>query len=567
VFAWSTGDGQVGGMSTARSGRYIPAIVVTAIGVGLSILSWTRAMEERQVGVGNVLGSLADETTSTIEAQLDREVNALRDLATFWQLHGLMSERPWSYHTRVTMEYFPGIQWIAWLPPDSTRARFLARDGTARPEPGVLGAARRLGAEPSPLIQERWGEAFDLRVFLPVGSPHESVAMLAGAIRVDSLWLREHMPPTGNLSVKLTSDKGRELVLRAAPAGAPHWTRLRRVLNSPSGTRVEVELVPRPEFLQHIATPWPNLFLVTGIFLSIAIGVVMVQFQRSREYSGVLAGINRSLDLRIAELSRRDLELNALNNELDERVRVRTEELTNALREVETFSHSVSHDLRSPIGAILNYTAVVEEEYGSKLDDEGRRLLERIRGAGLRANQLLGALMEYATSGVSLHKPTVLDMRAIAEGGYAEAVARENDARDVEFTVDDLPPAFADAVQVHRIFSNLIGNAVKYSRGRSPRGVDVHGRANGVECTYWVHDNGPGFDPARAPEIFEPSRSLLGDPAGGTRLGLATVAKIVHRQGGRVWAESDGKTGATFYFTLPTAGRRNDEGSSGPPRR
>jgi len=567
VLEGSTDDRHAVGVPAVRSRRYAPAILVTAIGIGLSILSWTRALEERQLGVANVLGSLADETTNTIEAQLDREVDALRDLATFWQLHGVTPERPWSFHTRVTMEQFPGIQWIAWLPPDSARTRVLARDGAARLEPGILGAARRLRAQPSAHIQELWGDALDLQVFLPVGSPHESVAVLAAAIRVDSLWLREHTPPTGNLSVKLTSDKGRELVLRAAPVGAPDWTHLRRVFNSPSGSRVQVELVPRREFLRHIDPPWAYLFLVTGIFLSIAIGVVLVQIQKSRDHSSVLAGINRNLDLRIAELSRRDLELNALNNELDDRVRLRTEELTNALREVETFSHSVSHDLRSPIGAILNYTAVIEQEYGPKLDDEGRRVLERIRGAGLRANQLLGALMEYATSGVSLHKPTVLDMRAIAEGGYAEAVARENDARDVEFAVDDLPPAFADAVQVHRIFSNLIGNAVKYSRGRSPRGVDVHGRANGVECTYWVHDNGPGFDPARAPEIFEPSRSLLGDPAGGTRLGLATVAKIVHRQGGRVWAESDGKTGATFYFTLPTAGRRNDEGSSGPPRR
>jgi signal transduction histidine kinase len=339
------------------------------------------------------------------------------------------------------------------------------------------------------------------------------------------------------------------------------------VFTSPSGNRVEVELEPRSEFLQHIVTPWPYYFLVSGMFLSIAIGVVMVQFQRTKEYAGVLARTNRDLDHKLAELSRRDVELNELNSALDERVRSRTEELANALREVETFSHSVSHDLRSPIGAIINYTSVVEEEYGTRLDDEGRRLLGRIRAASLRADRLLGALMDYATSGISLHRPTVVDMKAIAQGGVLDVAAREGDAAEVAFKVEDLPPAVADPIQVHRVFSNLIENAVRHSRGQSPRGVEVRGRANGVECTYSVHDNGPGFDPAMAPEIFEPFRHVRGEKDSGARLGLATVAKIVRRQGGRVWAESDGKTGATFYFTLPDVRERSDEGSAGPARR
>lgn len=539
------------GIPAARARRYVPAVVVAAVGVGLSILSWTRALEERQLGVATVLGSMADETTNMIASQLEREVGALRDMATFWQLHGVMPEGPWSFQTRMTIEHFPGIQWIAWVPPDSARTRFLARDGADQPDPALLSAAWARRAEPSALIRERWGQALDLEVFLPVGS-RESVGMLAATIRVDSLWLREHASSTGSLSVRLTSDHGRELVLLPASAGAQDWTRLRRVFSSPSGNRVEVELEPRSEFLRHIATPWPHYFLLSGIFLSIAIGVLMAQFQRTKEYSNVLARTNRDLDQRLGELSRRDVELNELNSALDERVRSRTEELANALREVETFSHSVSHDLRSPIGAIINYTAVIEEEYGARLDDEGRRLVERIRAAGLRADRLLGALMEYATSGISLHRPTVVDMGEIARGGFMEVTEREQDARDVEFVVDDLPPAVADPIQVHRVFSNLIENAVRHSRGRSPRGVEVHGRANGIESTYWVHDNGPGFDPARAGEVFEPFRNVRGERTDGSRLSLATVAKIIRRQGGRVWAESDGKSGATFYFTLPT---------------
>ena len=102
--------------------HYLPALVVSATGIALSILTWTRSLEERQLGLSQVLGSLADGTTIAIESQIDREVRALRELGTFWQLHGVLPSGPWHFHTRWTMEQFPGIQWIAWVPADSTQS-------------------------------------------------------------------------------------------------------------------------------------------------------------------------------------------------------------------------------------------------------------------------------------------------------------------------------------------------------------------------------------------------------------------------------------------------------------
>lgn len=548
--------------ATAR--RYVPAIAVAAIGVALSLLTWTRALEERQLGVSNVLGSLADETTGTIEAQLDREVNALRDLATFWQLHGLLPDGPWQSDTRMILEHFNGIQWIAWVPADSTKTRFVVRDTTVRVDAEEIGLARLQRAAASALIRDNWSSAYELHVFLPVGSPSESVGVLAARIQMDSLWLKKRTPAARSLSVKLTSDKGEELLLRQGAGPAPEWMTLRRVFTSPAGTAVQVELAPWPEYVRQIATPWPHYFLLTGLFLSLSIGVVLFQFLRTQDYSEVLARANRDLDARLVELSRRDRELRELNEALELRVQSRTAELSEALREVETFSHSASHDLRSPIGAILNFAAVLEEDYGPSLDVEGRRLLERMRAAGQRANQLLNALVEFAASGASPNQPSPVDVRPIVEGAYAEAVAGEGPAADVRFSVGELPPAYADGVQVHRVFVNLIGNALKYSRGRPVREVQVGGLRDTVESTYWVRDNGPGFEPSRAPEMFEPFKRLHAGKVEGSGLGLAIVAKIVRHQGGRVWAESDGKAGATFYFTLPTRKRESDDEAGDP---
>src|SRR5262249_52684373 len=159
----------------------------------------------------------------------------------------------------------------------------------------------------------------------------------------------------------------------------------------PAGNVVDTELVPWSEFVQEVATPWPHYFLMTGLFLSVSLGLLLFQFMRSGDYTRVLARANLDLDERIGELSGPDRELRGLNQLLGRRVHDSTAQLSPAARELETFSHSASHDLRSPICAILNYAEVLGEDFGPHLAPEGRHLVERIQGAGQRANRLLSA--------------------------------------------------------------------------------------------------------------------------------------------------------------------------------
>jgi signal transduction histidine kinase len=533
--------------------RYVTAIVVAAIGVTISFLAWTRSLEERRIGITNVLGTLADEATGAIESRIEHEIEALRDLATFWQLHGLLNEEAWQLLTRKSIEASPGVRWIAWVSSDPAHTRAIARDTVQAVDPATLRRIRARLTEPSAEIEERWSDsAYDIEVLLPVGSPGRSVSMLAATIRVDSLWLREIAPSAHGLAIQLRSDQGQELALRRAPSNhVPPWMKLRRSFTSSSGRAVQVHLSPSREYAEQIVTPWPNYFLIAGLFLSVSIGMLLFQFLRAHDYTTALTHAFRRVDEQLGQLSRQDRQLRDLNEKLEQRVRERTAALSEAVRESATFSHAVSHDLRSPLGAILNYAVALEEDCGPRLGEEERRLIGRIRAAGQRAAMLLNGLMEFASSGESPADPQVLDMRVGAERAFAEVVANEPERDNVRFDVDRLPPAFADPLQVHRVFVNLLGNALKYSRCRAQREIQVGGAWGATHSVYWVKDNGPGFQASRASEIWKPFRRLNGNGEEGVGLGLASVARTVTGMGGRVWAESDGGSGATFYFSLP----------------
>lgn len=309
-------------------------------------------------------------------------------------------------------------------------------------------------------------------------------------------------------------------------------------------------------------------FVVSGVFFSTAIGILLLLCLRARETAATLARSKRERDAKLAEHVRRDQELHQINLALERRVDEHSAELSEALRELEGFCHAVSHDLRSPLGAIVNYSAVLDDGR-SGLTDEDRRVAGRIREAAQRAAELLNRLVEFGSSGTSPLSPETLDMKPLVEGACSEVAAADPERESVRFEIGRLPSAYGDPLLVHRIFVNLLGNALEHSRGRPLREVRVGGACDAGQVTFWVKDNGPGLEPARLPEIFKPFRRPRGGggDGDGIGLGLSIVAKAVRRQGGRVWAESDGRSGAEFYFTLPSTESRQSGGAGKPASR
>jgi PAS domain S-box-containing protein len=242
----------------------------------------------------------------------------------------------------------------------------------------------------------------------------------------------------------------------------------------------------------------------------------------------------------ITEHKRFERELNEKNAELEA-----------ANKELEAFDYSIAHDLRAPLNRIEGFSAMLEEQYGEKLDARGRDLLLRIAEAGRSMDRLVGDLLELSTVTRGTLGRSDVNVSALAESIVA-SLRKSDPQRDVRF--EGLPgiEVRADPGLLRVVLENLLGNAWKFTRGRTPARIEMGCVNNQEEKVLFVRDNGAGFDIAGAERLFKPFQRLhSGNNFEGTGIGLATVQRIVRRHGGRVWAEAAVDRGATFFFTVP----------------
>jgi PAS domain S-box-containing protein len=228
-------------------------------------------------------------------------------------------------------------------------------------------------------------------------------------------------------------------------------------------------------------------------------------------------------------------------------------DLQAANRELESFSYSVSHDLRSPLRAIDGFSLMLLEDYGVQLDAEAHRYLTTIRTGTQRMGQLIDDLLAFSRIGRQPLKDMPVDMEKLAQDAAAFAV-REGSGTAPRIVVSSLPAARGDPSLLQQVWQNLIGNAVKYSSKVSTPLVEVAARQEGDEVVYSVRDNGAGFDMQFAHKLFGVFQRLHGqDEFPGTGVGLAIVHRIITRHSGRIWAESVPGHGATFQFAVRRA--------------
>ncbi|HEV8672355.1 MAG TPA: ATP-binding protein [Candidatus Limnocylindria bacterium] len=251
-------------------------------------------------------------------------------------------------------------------------------------------------------------------------------------------------------------------------------------------------------------------------------------------------------------------EVHELNRTLERNV----SELRALNDELAAFAYSVSHDLRAPLRSIDGFSQILLEDKGAELGDDGRQHLERVRAAATRMGTLIDDMLLLSRITRDEMKPRIVDLTALASSVVEELRAREPQ-RQVEFESNGVLPARGDERLLRIALMNLLGNAWKFTRARQPAHVSFGGETRDGEAVFFVKDDGAGFDMRYAQKLFGAFQRLHNTAEfEGTGIGLATVKRIVHRHGGRVWAESEVDKGTTFYFSLPLAAVLKPESNS-----
>lgn len=260
------------------------------------------------------------------------------------------------------------------------------------------------------------------------------------------------------------------------------------------------------------------------------------------------------------EKEKRVQELDTVNKELAYQIaekEQKTIELKTANEELQSFSYSVSHDLRTPLRAISGFSQVLLEDYVHQLDEEAQYFFTEIIDNTRKMGELIDNLLDYSRISQQHIVRTKIDMEALVK-----TLIKEHKIlypkRDINVTVGKLAEMNGDGVMIKQVFSNLISNAFKYTSKREKSKIEVGSTIDNDEVTYFIRDNGAGFDPRYYDKLFGVFQRLHGDSEfEGTGVGLAIVDKIVKKHNGKVWAEGKPDEGACFYVSFPIVNSKN----------
>ena len=251
-------------------------------------------------------------------------------------------------------------------------------------------------------------------------------------------------------------------------------------------------------------------------------------------------------DRDITERRVAELEIRRLNQEL----RTRVSELTTLNQELESFNYTISHDLRAPLRHIDGYSRILLEISGDTVNGESRAYLNRVRDGARRMGQMVDELLELSRTSRQEPMRQSAELKSLLEDALFELKPDVHD-RDIEWRIGDLPVVYCDPILMRQVFTNLLANAVKFTRHQQPAVIQVGHTVSGEEHVLFVRDNGVGFSMKYAHKLFGVFQRLhRREDFEGTGIGLVTVQRIIQKHGGRVWAEGAIDQGATFYFTL-----------------
>jgi len=338
------------------------------------------------------------------------------------------------------------------------------------------------------------------------------------------------------------------------------------IMDIPDGATWFLKAYPDPENRKVVLRAWKEDISIKGIPRTFTIKCKTGE-EKDILFRSTKLSNDRYLTMLsdVTEQKRAEMELKRARDELEERVAIRTEELSRLNRdlegniaqiksinaELETFSYSISHDLKAPTIAIEGFSRILLERYSDRLDKKGRDFLRMIGESANQMHDLIDNLLTYSTFGRKKLRFSMVDMdRTVRETfNQLKAVYR---GRAIYISVKPTPPANADKTMIRQVVLNLLSNAIKYSKVKDQTDIEFGGWSEPERVVYYVQDNGVGFPMEHKESLFEVFERLhTSEEFEGTGIGLATVKRIIQRHGGEVWAQSTINEGSTFYFSIP----------------
>jgi signal transduction histidine kinase len=544
-------------------------LLVCAAGSVLSVLAGSAIVSYETRQLKTTLANTAASTARAIESRFAREVSDLQELGRVWSEFGTADKREWQAEAEQLMQRSKAILAVEWDP----KVTALVHETVEGLE--VLEA---LGGDPSFHVARTEAMNADTETFLgPYPLPGRQVyelflpvlkdkevkqiaAVLDPAILIEAVPLAE-----GHVLSVAVGDH--VLYQRGELGERSEQMTMEASIDLGRGENWRLTVQPDPN-LQSLGSRLPRWIVLAGLVISVLLaGMVrlgQLTWSGSRQLLESNAGLNgrlreveldreRTLSV-IAALQEEKQGLKQENRRLRDEAQARGEEVVHqdsVVAELEAFTYSVSHDLRSPLGAILNYAAAMSEDCGDKIGEDGREYLARIAGSARSAVSMMDGLLVFSRVGRHELRRAKVDVREIVREVYDE-LARAMDGRAPELSMGELPGVEADPTLLRVLVTNLLSNAFKFTRQTEGPKLEVGGYVQGAETVYYFEDNGIGFDMHDAGRLFGVFERLHGSTQyEGHGVGLAVVERIARRHGGTVRAEAVLGKGATFFVSFP----------------
>lgn len=523
--------------------RFAFPLLLTVTTVLATITTW-RALEQNETRqFARIIEAESYAARSRLVREMEAFLRGIRDLHAYWSVNGHLPRESWAPEDAIALAYTPAIDLILWDSPGQDKRYLYSSSHPSfeyrptieewRRYETVLG--RQAGMERESLsepVTDASGKT-TFEIFLPAKGPAQgslTAIVDAGVLlrqlldddspgyAIDVSWNDVRLYERGERSIAIPESWIEEGLIRIA-----------------SGVIWKVRHAPTDELRDSLRTPANSAVLYAGLAISALLGLLLFENDRA----------NR----RTAKALRAEKELHDLNLDLESQVAERTRTLEERSADIVTIADSVAHDLRNPLNSISTNAQLLEQQFQGSLGQDGMSILRQVSHCVEGMADIIDRLLRLSiVSNVTFAREHI-DMRRLASETFDELVATEPPP-EVEFILHDLPDARADPNLVPILLLNLLGNALKYTRGKDHRRIECGTTNSDGKPCYFIRDNGIGFEPELAEKLFRAFERLGEDEQPGLGLGLDIAARIASRHDGRIWAEGQPGDGATFYFTL-----------------